>query len=443
MKFKDVVFPPILCALDALQTKIDAIENIDTDIEILELSFDLSTFIASIRECANGDRDEKCLGDVLEFLGTPSNLKHFEIIEPACFHNLKIFLKLGIIIENNEILDDEVNFPMDQFKIIVDTGSALPFNAFAVYNSTQQNDSLGYLCFSDDKWHSEIANSNFNNLLLICFIFALNTSITSTFNQRYILVRKDAQNEASIQSSLRLQAVVHGKQIHMPVVTTIVPSLCAIPFISPLNAYQQFDETIVILSEFNSRGEILNKFLSLYHVIESFMYKIPIIDLGKKNDGNMFSIRDFRRLYSKVEKSELDAIKDIFKMFWNTPIDNRLFSNIIEQNLNDLKHQSNFKKSDLDQLLAKLDLFPENGYTQLLSANGSSNYAKVIYKIRCAIVHNSETEMHISHFTLSETTAHLINEVLMKPLEMLIMKLIADKSSAVWYTGPSFKLYSA
>lgn len=443
MKFKDIVYPAILGILTNVRGLVDDFEERNTSDEISEFGFYVDSCIADIQKIIEENRDEKILASIPNDIFNNADIRQFIDSNSAIFRKLKILLTLGALLENDELLDSEFDFPIDQFKIITDTGGELPFNVFGIVNNSRKIDSIGYISCSSDDWIWDISNSNFNSLLLIGFIDALDKATDLEYNKRYILVRKDAQINKSIESAFRLQAVVHGLAIHVPRKSNIPPSLCAVNHISPLDPYQQFDETITILSEFNSREELLNKFLSLYHIVESFMYKLPIINLGENNNGNKFSIRDFRRLYKKVEKSEEEAIKEIFKKYWDFKIDGEMFNKIVLVKLQSLRFISNFNTVDLDIFLQKLGLFTDNGYVQLTNSTASANYAKLIYKVRCAIVHNSETEMHISHFTLSETIAHLIDEVLMKPLEMLILNIVAEKSSGIWYTGPSFHLYHA
>jgi hypothetical protein len=77
--------------------------------------------------------------------------------------------------------------------------------------------------------------------------------------------------------------------------------------------YQQFNETLTILSEYNHQKDILDKYIRLYHVMENFMFKYPLVIMERANAGMPFSIRDFQRMYNKVNVSEISALKEMIR----------------------------------------------------------------------------------------------------------------------------------
>lgn len=444
MKYKDVIYPVVLRLLNSIISSLDAVLAEQEDEGLSNLYLKLDALRDQTKDNYAGILGDPSLGEILRFISEPDIEHQLAPIDVTVFKKLDVLLSMSAMLEGDENLDldTDIDIPIDNFKIILDTGPALPFNIFGYSNPDNKLDSIGYFHFMEN-WKGDISNSNFNSALIACAIHTLDGSSDVTYEQKYILVRNDAEDNSSIHAALRLQAVSHGISIHREMESQIKPSLIAALRISAMQPYQQFDESILILSEFNSRSEILNKFLSLYHVLEGFMYKIPIAKLGANNGGKMFSIRDFKRLYSGVERSELKAIKDICKGFWNVRITKQTFGEIVRDKVRNLAKQTGFDKAEFNSLLSSIDVGTGNIYDQLQGKGSAELYAALVYKIRCAVVHNSETEFHISHYNLTQTMGYIFDELLMGPLEVLIFDQIADRSSCIWYKGPALQLYHA
>jgi len=111
---------------------------------------------------------------------------------------------------------------------------------------------------------------------------------------------------------VRLVVLMTGRPVHSARRYANAPCVLDLDVARPGTLYQQWSDVLDVLSEYNSRDEVLLKYLTIYHVIENFMFKLPIVGLERQQIGRMFSIREFRRLYQKVEMAELDALKQLF-----------------------------------------------------------------------------------------------------------------------------------
>ncbi|GAB2851653.1 hypothetical protein GCM10027277_19930 [Pseudoduganella ginsengisoli] len=443
MKYNEIVYSSVRGLLASYSQKINDFLDSGENDTLLDIVTSIDEMLAIVDAAIATPGADPFLNDVFSLFRFPQNSVEIEKIDPIYFKKTIAILTLATLLENDQSLDldKEIDFPVESFKLLSDTGPMLPFKSFGVANISTPKDSMAYIEFRDETWHQQLGESKFNNQLLGCILHVVSSDTSLIFNSAYILVRDDADDVKAVEAALRLHAISQGKTIHIPIESTINPSLNGTGLISPKNHYQQFNETILILSEFNARSDILNKFLSLYHVIEGFMHKVPLVDLGKNNNGKMFSIRDFKRLYNTVDVNETAAIKEIFKIFWDVNIGPIAFSKVVENAIKSTKTLPGYVKEDMDLLLTKLEVFDTNGATQLSNGCTSTKYSLLIYKVRCAIVHNSETELHISHFNLSKTLIYLIDEIIMKPLEGLVFKVISDKTSRVWYSGPVLQLY--
>ena len=208
------------------------------------------------------------------------------------------------------------------------------------------------------------------------------------------------------------------------------------------NEYQQFNEAIDILSEYNDQPEdILDKFLRMYHIIENFMYKYPICELEQKTGGNMFSIRDFRNMYSKVNKDELDSLKRfIRKVFDDVNYDatHKFKEQIISEWDSFISHHTT-DHADINTLFTQLGI--SQTCNRIPPREFVGFYSKLIYQVRCSIVHNKETEFHFTHSNMPPMVPLILEEFLLPSLEKMVFKLIVEKNQLISYAHPVLKLW--
>ncbi len=442
MKYRDVIYPPIKNSLNLLKEKIEAKLLLEEDDKLSELSVELDDFIDKVATASSSDLERGCIDIILVYVSGVDKEHQFSSIDVNEFRRLKIMLHMAKVLEQDQNLDlnAKVDFPIRKFKVVVDKGNEVPFRVFGFYNADSKIDSIAFFNFKDS-WMDKIQESFFNQGFLACSIYALVSDKTLNFTDPYIIVRKDAKTVSSIQAALRLQAVANSVPIHSPVSSSVNSSGIASSLISAIQPYQQFNESILILSEFHSHQEILNKFLSLYHVVESFMYKVPIVELSNRTSGKMFSIRNFKSLYKRIDMFETEAIQGIFKIFWTIDLSGHIFKDLVIQAFLNVRALPQFDEAESNEFLSNIGI--NQKFSDLQNNISAQAYSNLIYKVRCAIVHNSETEFHISHFNLSDTVATLIDFLLIEVLEKLTIYVIADDKSIVWYKGSSLQLYEA
>ena len=185
------------------------------------------------------------------------------------------------------------------------------------------------------------------------------------------------------------------------------------------------------------------KYLTLYHVFENFMFKLPIVWLETAQGGRMFSIRDFRRLYKEVETSELNALKRFFSVaFGIEAVKGIHFRRRIEVRWRGLCRIGEVPA--LEAVLAKLGIKGNSGflkYTEFSGKNSFSHFAQMVYAMRNVIVHNTETEWHLHYATLDDATCRLLEGFLMPSLEEICFALVGVKNPHVWYSNKNLALY--
>lgn len=255
-----------------------------------------------------------------------------------------------------------------------------------------------------------------------------------------ILVRKNMTpySDSTVEAFARLHVLAKGQSIHTPVPYTPPPNFNNFDTIKPGNSYQQWEEVFHVLSEYNSRKEILLKYLTIYHVIENFMFKLPIVQLEKLRGNRMFTIRDFRQLYDRIADNELEALKNLFTTILYLPsgAPNHLAVNLVQrwaglgitcgvQTLNSAIGLLVFKKRG--KPLEFADMKNDDGLPL--------QFSRIVYSFRNATVHNKATEFHLTYATLDITLAKVIESFLLPSLEEICFTLVSDPLQPIWYTN--------
>ncbi len=175
--------------------------------------------------------------------------------------------------------------------------------------------------------------------------------------------------------------------------------------------FEQFLEPFEILGEFNSRASVLDAFLSVYHALENYMLRARIAQVTNAQANNsIFSIRDFKRLSLASEDSEQRHLIKLFDACWDENIGGLSLSDFANQCLTNLLGHADFDNSDFDDFLNRLTL-NRSGSAAANPANWNDfrgRVPKLIYLLRCSVVHNKETEYHISNRELDNQTRLLV-----------------------------------
>jgi hypothetical protein len=444
MNCKEVIYPLLTDYIDDLLTALTNWLNDNSDDSLEQVHDLLTESLDLITNVYTDDVGGPCLGEVKVKL-EEIDFGDFPI---EGWGKFKIFLTLTKIIEGDGSFDlsDSIGFDKDDFVVSEYQGNDFPVSALGFLNNTEVKDSMAYLNLNSQELVIDIGSSDFTNGLLTLFLYILSNKNDLDETGSYILYRSDSLNSVAACSALKMHAVLKGNVVHIEKSVVRLPILVPLlDRVSSMHPYGQFEETLVILSEFNNSNDVIRSFLALYHILESFMYKVPVVNLGANNNGNIFSLRDFRRLYDNVSGKERDALKNLFSkpemgQIWERNINGDKFKNIVSANVLSLENNG-FVSADCSHFLDKLNSGNLKSHDELNNNLTAKSYSQFIYDVRCSIVHNKETEFHLSYFNLDNTISALLNSVLISPLFMLIADLLTDVNSKVWYSGPALNLY--
>ncbi|HHF3140540.1 TPA: hypothetical protein ACPJ1R_001781 [Vibrio alginolyticus] len=317
---------------------------------------------------------------------------------------------------------------------------------YSYFNTDHPDSSICYLNYSIDK---TITSSDFDentNVNMIYIIFHCLSEKCEDVNNP-LLIHKNLP-ELGVQdiiSSLKLHLLVSGDFFHNRKIVDRTPDLKFKKLILISNKYDQFKDAFTILSEYNSRKEILNKYLSLYHGVENFVYRLPIVKLTESNNGKMFSVRDFHLLYSSIDDKELPSLISFFKEVYSKDCDGGIYLNNLHDSFKN-GISSTFLNTALKELQIKNAKNVYFNYNMLTATKNKQNlpsqFANIVYKIRNSIVHNKETEFHLSHAYLSDEIIELLANVVIPELENLIFGLVVKKNELIWYKHDKIMLYN-
>lgn len=325
---------------------------------------------------------------------------------------------------------------------------SFPFQIYASGSPLDPDGIVAYFNFESDLLSSEEYAGVDSSIVICLFRFLIENH---DFSGKHIVVFGQESNALNAVSVLKYRAICDGRPVHRSLncVAPLSPSP-SYKLINTSHKFSQFNETLIIMSEVVDRSDVIGRFLGLYHVIENFMIRAPLSRMIDKAGGGFYSIRDFSSLYGRVSSGEKGMIKSFFSdsnygPCWTMHVDGVPFKEIARVGCSQVTGISGFDTSKCNDFLSRMDLKGVVGYSDFCNifSGDCETYVSAFYKIRCAIVHNKETEYHLSHFNISRSEAIFIEYVFILPIWKLVTELMAAPGGCVWYKQDSIALYPA
>jgi len=284
-------------------------------------------------------------------------------------------------------------------------------------------------------------NGEIDSTFLEFLLFALNQKwdeIDNDDNFWFFIPNCEVQ-EDTLKDFFQFILLVNGYTFHQPIETTenqfIDSNIKSI--LDCTKNFNQYQESAYILSEYNHTKDILLKYLLLYHIIENFMYRRPIAEMA----NTKFTIRDFKRLYKTIDKDEIGTLLVFFKKILNEELFvGMTIESYVNNKLDDLRNLGLLDIKDFISILAF-------DFSNLSYSAGNNNQCKdfrrFMYQLRNSIVHNKETEFHVTHSTFQEfpELRKLFEIFLLPTLENIIYYLIFKNNSIIDYPKNHLLLY--
>jgi hypothetical protein len=371
--------------------------------------------------------------------------RQFATFPEPRFGKFRLFVVLAEKLAQTAAPLDATVIDENQFEIR-ELPNSLPLSWFSRENGQSFEDSVAvFSCADIGAIERQIANCNISPH----FVFHILASLAPILNVpagHAALVKKNTPTieAAAVDAFVRLVILASGKSVHSPQRYSSPLSVINPDIIHAGHLYHQWNEVLYVLSEYNSRDEILLKYLTIYHVVENLMFKFPIVELERQQGGRMFSIRDFRRLYQQVDEAETTALKRLFTaalkeeatpgITFESHLVTRWQSLVTPASLVDFE-------SALGLLGIKKDRRPLRHSEFRVGSECAGLFTQMVYQTRCAIVHNKETEFHLTYASLNAAFITLLENFLMPSLEEICFALVGSPNQQVWYSRKELLLY--
>ena len=243
---------------------------------------------------------------------------------------------------------------------------------------------------------------------------------------------------------IKLNAVLEGKEFPKTEPYNYNRSNLLVKYDDSIE-YTQFKDIIDIMNEYNIQKHILDKYLRIYQVVENFMYKFQICDLCEQLNYSKITVRDFKAISDRLAKNEMDSlVKLLFKsgefIVDGDKLKNKLVASWQSKVSTNVSHKTMVK--NVIELLAICNKDGEFISVDITNPDEIMRvFGKLVYNIRCSIVHNKVNDYHVSYFNLNSDLKWVLEEYIMPNMEMLVYALMLNENSIVMYKGQSLRLY--
>jgi len=197
---------------------------------------------------------------------------------------------------------------------------------------------------------------------------------------------------------------------------------------SSTNDFTQFFEIYDVMDEYHHASDILVKYLKLYQIIEYLITRTLLVKIQKNSSNQNLFLREMTSL-SKYDDFDKNNFKIVFKT-----------------NETDLGNWFKGKLNGSPKLKETVEsiLYPNETKTiNTGDLNACYNaLLNLIYKIRNTIVHNKESEIHLTihNIQLRNELLKLVKELLLK-LENILFKKVVNFEEVITYNGKNLALY--
>lgn len=371
--------------------------------------------------------------------------RQFYTFPNSAFGKFRLFIMLADKLAQTAAQLDANLIDENQFEIR-EMPSSMPLSWFSRENGQSFEDSIAVFSFANfHLLERELVQYNISEHFLFHLLVALSFLTNIPVGHAVVVKKVTPTIETSaVDAFARLAVLSSGKSVHSPRVYSVPLSVLNRDAICAGHVYHQWNEVLNVLSEYNSRNEILLKYLTIYHVVENFMFKFPIVELERQQAGLMFSLRDFRRLYNQIDEAEPSALKRMFQAALSVEASTGVtFEAHLVTRWQSLELTTS--QVDIEDALRLLGIKKNRRplrYSEFRAGSECHGYfSQMVYQIRCAIVHNKETEFHLTYASLNEGLIALIERFLIPSLEEICFALIGTPNQEFWYSRKELLLY--
>ena len=310
---------------------------------------------------------------------------------------------------------------------------------FVHEHSSSFEESAAFLDFTNDLVIDANA-ANLSHKMLACVAIKVGLETTELKGKRWTVSSVDDEERRLFYCKYHI--LLAGHLLTNPVFAPVTSALDGIAdTLRSAEEYKQFSEPFEILGEINSRETVIDKLLSCYHVLENYMIRAKIAEVvGKHDAATLFGIRNFKQMEIAVEKREMDHLKNLISASWEKQIGGRTFREFVRGCFDQLFNHPDYLEAEFRRFLEKLAI-SQNGPLNVESA--CAMLPKLLYQVRCSVVHNKETEYHLSNRELMvPIVAISLTEVCLPTMQRLAFGLPSVPApNPLHYARKELRLY--
>jgi hypothetical protein len=184
--------------------------------------------------------------------------------------------------------------------------------------------------------------------------------------------------------------------------------------------YKQYFDIYDVLNEWQHADEVITSFLKMYHILEYMVYRKGVVEISTGATLKNSFIRQVKSLESKNER--LTFIDEFARIFIG------IGGQVLRQNI-----------------AVDVQAFVGNYFKRSVEFLNSANdkaLASFIYDLRCSIVHNKESEFHITYTNQEEYSCLIpIMRDVINIISSKIITILNDPNAVIKFTSPSLTLY--
>ncbi|WP_421423329.1 hypothetical protein [Agrobacterium rosae] len=315
---------------------------------------------------------------------------------------------------------------------------------FAYENALRPSDSIMYIDLSPSAPKVDVTNSNPPQMVTAIACVLVGSTPQKLTQGRHTISSTD--NATARVSYLKYHLLLQGHLLTNPVASPNVRDLRDIAeTLSVTNTYSQFREPFEILSEVNSRRTVLDSFLSCYHTLENYMIRARLVTVESASGGPaLFGIRHFKRMGLAVAGKEHEHFTALFKSCWDKSVGGVTLQDFTDKKIKDMAAKPNFSISDFQDFLILTTVLEPGKNVNIHNTQDIRRLVpSLLYQVRCSIVHNKETEYHLSNKELgNETRMTILTDLCIPIMQLLAFGLPSvSNPNPISYSRQALQLY--
>lgn len=176
----------------------------------------------------------------------------------------------------------------------------------------------------------------------------------------------------------------------------------------------------------------MTRFLKMYQVLELFTFRLKLVPLAQGQATRNSFVSNVRKTVNNF--NELDSLKELFK---------EIFKDIHKTDVKDDIDPPQAVSIELWQYINGKLTANSKKILDVNAISDESTLAKLVYKIRCCIVHSKESETHFTPENIEEYKELIpVMAILIKVIQKEIVNVINDHNrNKLEFTDNKMMLY--